>query len=80
MELVARAGAESGEQATVTLHVEDGMEAGGVAIAATALDLARANGERAKGTYLVDEVVPFERMVAEMRALAPELALTERVS
>ena len=74
VELVARARAGTGE-AVVTLHVEDGMEAGGVAIAATALALGRAIGERTKGTHLVDEVVPFERMVAEMRALAPDLAL-----
>lgn len=74
VELVVRARSPE-EERVITVRAGDGMDAGGVAIAATALALAET---RPKGTLLVDEVVPFARMIERMRALDPSLDLVVR--
>jgi hypothetical protein len=76
--LVARARRRSdGAEKTLALSVDDGMALGGAAIAATALVLAEKRAGLA-GTYLVDEVVPLDVMLARSRALMPALAIETR--
>lgn len=76
--LVARA-SRGDEQRVIALSTPDGFEAAGVAMAATALALAWRD-ERPRGTFLVDELVPFEEMLEGSRALAPEVAFEVRRS
>lgn len=71
VELVARARERaSGREHLVQVSVADGMTAGGVAIAATAIAIAR-RAERPRGTFLVDELVPLGAMIEGMRELSP---------
>jgi len=59
--LVARARHRaSGRETVLALSTPDGFEAGGVAIAATALALAR--GDRPRACFVVDELVPLRRL------------------
>lgn len=68
VEMVARAEGAAGEVATRTLRADDGMRAGGVAIAA----IARLLGARrpgARGAVMVDEVLALDEVVAAMAEL-----------
>lgn len=68
-EMVARVEGEGGASATMTLRAEDGMRAGGVAIAA----IARVLGSRrptAKGPVTVDQVMTLDEALAAMDALS----------
>lgn len=76
--LVARARGPRGAR-VLALTTPDGFDAAGVAIAATALELAR-RAERPRGTFLVDELVPLHPMLAGMRALRPDLTLDLRAT
>jgi hypothetical protein len=69
VEIVARA-LSGGTPRVRSVTTDDGMEAGGVAIAAIALELAAV---RPRGTRLVDEVTTLDAVVARMRAIAPGL-------
>ncbi|UJR78306.1 Hypothetical protein I5071_3330 [Sandaracinus amylolyticus] len=74
--LVARARRERREHVAM-LSFDDGFDAGGVAIAATALVLARRGG-RVAGTFLVDELVPLDVMLSVMRELDAGLRFDAR--
>jgi hypothetical protein len=74
--LVARA-SKSGAEKTLALSFDDGFLAGGAAIAATALAIARLE-PRPTGTFLVDELVPLAPMLAGVRALAPSVKIETR--
>jgi short subunit dehydrogenase-like uncharacterized protein len=62
---------------SVALRVEDGFALAGVAIAATALALAE-RSPRPTGTFVVDELVPLDAMLARARRLAPSLEVVVR--
>jgi hypothetical protein len=67
--MVARAEGEAGATATMTLHADNGMRAGAVAIAA----IARVLGARRpaqKGAVMVDEVMGIAEVLAAMDGLS----------
>jgi short subunit dehydrogenase-like uncharacterized protein len=69
VEMVARAEGEAGATATMTLHADNGMRAGAVAIAA----IARVLGARRpaqKGAVMVDEVMGIAEVLAAMDGLS----------
>lgn len=68
-EMVARVEGEGGASATMTLRAEDGMRAGGVAIAAMARVLG-AKRPAAKGAVTVDQVMTLEEALSGMEALS----------
>jgi NAD(P)-dependent dehydrogenase (short-subunit alcohol dehydrogenase family) len=72
VELVGRATGPKGQR-LCSLVADDGMAAGGTAIAAMALALAQRRP--APGTFTVDEVLTLEDTIAAMRSLSPQLAL-----
>ncbi|AKF09184.1 hypothetical protein [Sandaracinus amylolyticus] len=74
--LVARARRDEREHVAM-LSFDDGFDAGGVAIAATALVLARRGG-RVSGTFVVDELVPLDVMLSVMRQIDGSLRFTAR--
>jgi len=71
VELVARASRRD-EHVDVGLVAADGMEAGGVAVAALALALLE---RRPRGLAMIDEVVSLEAALATMQRLAPEVSV-----
>lgn len=77
--LVARARTRTtGAEKTVALTVDDGFALAGAAIAASALVLGEKRPGLGGGTFLVDEHVPLDVMLARTRALAPSLRLETR--
>jgi short subunit dehydrogenase-like uncharacterized protein len=74
VELVAR-GTSNGTARTRTIGTDDGMEAGGVAIAAIALEVGAA---KPRGTRMVDEVTTLDAVVGRMKSLAPSLRVELR--
>lgn len=69
VEMVARVEGEGGAAATMTLRADDGMRAGGVAIAAIARILAARPPSR-KGAVMVDEVMTLDEVLAAMDTLS----------
>jgi hypothetical protein len=74
VELVAR-GSSNGKVRARTIATDDGMEAGGVAIAAIALEIGAA---KPRGTRMVDEVTTLEAVLGRMKSLAPSLRVELR--
>ncbi len=68
-EMVVRVEGGGGEAATMTLRADDGMRAGGVAIAAIARALA-AKRPSASGAVTVDQVMTLEEALSGMEALS----------
>jgi hypothetical protein len=69
VEMVARVEGEGGATATMTLRADDGMRAGGVAIAAIARVLG-ARRPKHRGAVMVDEVMGLDEVLAAMDALS----------
>lgn len=75
--LVAVARRNGSDETTMALTVNDGFELAGAAIAATALLLAE-RSPAPTGTFVVDELVSLDAMLARSKALAPTLAIETR--